>query len=249
MTDPELIQFRYSHFNEKVRWALDYKGIVHKRRTVYPGLQAARVRRISGQRKVPVLLMDGKVIYDSTRIIAALEDKYPNPALYPNKEDLRNRALELETFFDEELGSYIRDVMFYIGMDNPGFVARCFAGHRGFLFKRFYTLLLTMNRGKIKKYLNLSPETFTANCEKIRQALVRLDAERQENGFLVGDSFTVADLTAASLFSPIARASQNPHQPEPPFPKAYIELTESFDGPGLAWVRDIYAKYRGDDGC
>jgi hypothetical protein len=31
VTEPILVQFRFSHFNEKARWALDYKGVPHRR--------------------------------------------------------------------------------------------------------------------------------------------------------------------------------------------------------------------------
>jgi hypothetical protein len=43
----ELIQFRYSPYNEKVRWALDFKRVPHVRRSLLPGphrLRAASQR-------------------------------------------------------------------------------------------------------------------------------------------------------------------------------------------------------------
>jgi glutathione S-transferase len=43
-------------------------------------------------------------IGDSTRIIEVLERRYPDPALYPSDPDERRRALEIEEFWDEELG-------------------------------------------------------------------------------------------------------------------------------------------------
>jgi len=245
ITVPQLIQFRFSHFNEKARWALDFKGIPHSRRTVLPGLQTKELRRISGQRKVPVLLMDGRVIHDSTHIIAALEEKHPQLPLYPSDEKLKKQALEWEEFFDEEVGPCVRDVMFYIGMSNTGFVARCFAGHRGFLFQKFYQCLLLMSRKKTRKYLNLTPETFKRNCDKIRAGLARIEKEQQPGGYLVGDAFSIADLSAAALLSPLAKSPHNPHQPPLPYPQDYLDLTHSFEGPGLEWVRDIYATHRG----
>ena len=72
-----------SHYSEKVRWALDYKGIAHRRRVLGPNY-LVQVWLTTGQGKLPVLWLGGQSIADSTRIIAALEECiYPEPPLYP----------------------------------------------------------------------------------------------------------------------------------------------------------------------
>ena len=71
---PVLWQFTGSHFNEKARWALDWKGVRHERRSLLPGPHALKIWRMTGQTSVPVLELDGRAIHDSTRIIAALEE-------------------------------------------------------------------------------------------------------------------------------------------------------------------------------
>ncbi len=79
-----LWQLELSHFNEKVRWALDYKRINHRRRSLLPGAHALITRRLTGDvGTTPVLDLDGRMIGDSTRIIAALEERWPEPPLYP----------------------------------------------------------------------------------------------------------------------------------------------------------------------
>ena len=55
------------------------------------------VRRLSGQDLVPVIDDDGTIVFDSTRILAYLEERYPQPPLYP--ADPARRA-ELEIFLD-----------------------------------------------------------------------------------------------------------------------------------------------------
>jgi glutathione S-transferase len=50
-----------SHYSEKVRWALDYKGIAHRRRVLGPDY-LIRVWRATGQGKLPVLWLDGRAI-------------------------------------------------------------------------------------------------------------------------------------------------------------------------------------------
>jgi glutathione S-transferase len=101
---PVLWHLKVSHYNEKARWALDYKGVPHLRRAAEPGRHRAIAKRLSGGRTFPVLVHDGEAIGDSTRIIEALERRYPEPPLYPADPAERRRALELEDFFDEQLG-------------------------------------------------------------------------------------------------------------------------------------------------
>src|SRR5262249_23382753 len=110
---PVLWQFRMSHFNEKARWALDWKGIPHVRRSLLPALHVPRILWMTGQKSVPVLVLDGKAIADSTRIIEALERLRPDPALYPTDDAARRRALALEEYFDTELGPHIRRALFH----------------------------------------------------------------------------------------------------------------------------------------
>src|SRR5918999_2230050 len=70
---PVLWHLEISHYNEKARWALDYKGVPHVRRAVTPALQELRARRLRAGRTVPILEVDGRAIGDSTRIITEIE--------------------------------------------------------------------------------------------------------------------------------------------------------------------------------
>src|SRR6516164_2653573 len=98
---PVLWQLQISHYVEKVRWALDYKRVAHVRRTLLPGLHVVKTKRLTGDTSTtPVLTLDGRAIGDSTRIIAAIEEQWPQPPLYPVDPTQRRRALELEQFFD-----------------------------------------------------------------------------------------------------------------------------------------------------
>jgi glutathione S-transferase len=105
---PVLWHLKVSHYNEKVRWALDYKRVPHIRRAAEPGPHRVIALRLTGARTFPVLELDGEAISDSTQIIEALERRYPEPPLYPADHVARRRALEIEDFFDEELGPYMR---------------------------------------------------------------------------------------------------------------------------------------------
>jgi hypothetical protein len=57
---PVLWQLELSHYNEKVRWALDYKRVPHIRRSLLPGLHILKAKRLTGDTSTtPVLTLDG----------------------------------------------------------------------------------------------------------------------------------------------------------------------------------------------
>ena len=86
---PVLWHIGVSHYSEKVRWALDWKGVEHERREPPPGLHMVLALWWSrGETKTfPVLELDGERILDSTAIIGALEARWPEPPLYPEDSD------------------------------------------------------------------------------------------------------------------------------------------------------------------
>ena len=81
---------------ERVALALAYKGVEVEWVDVDPD-DRTPVVELSGQELVPVMQADGEVIADSTRILAELERRFPEPALYPR--DAARRA-EVEVFVD-----------------------------------------------------------------------------------------------------------------------------------------------------
>src|SRR5512134_2508189 len=102
MDTPLLWHIPLSHFSEKVRWALDYKQIAHRRQVLGPDY-LIRAWRATGRGTLPILFLGGRAIGDSTHIIAALEHQHPEPPLYPAEPAARRRALDLEDHFDEHL--------------------------------------------------------------------------------------------------------------------------------------------------
>src|SRR4051794_37684197 len=116
---PVLWHLKVSNYNEKARWALDYKRIPHVRRAVVPGRHARIAAKLSGGTTLPVLVLDGRAVGDSTRIIAALERCHPEPPLYPSDPAERARALELEDFFDEQLGPHSRLLALHHMLPDP----------------------------------------------------------------------------------------------------------------------------------
>src|SRR5215210_3636851 len=125
---PVLWHLEISHYNEKARWALDYKGVAHVRRAVTPGLQELTARRLRAGRTVPILAMNGRAIGDSTKIIEELERRWPEPPLYPADPQERSRALDLEDYFDEQCGPDARRVLFNDNLAEPETFLAMFSG-------------------------------------------------------------------------------------------------------------------------
>jgi glutathione S-transferase len=247
---PTLWQIKISHYSEKARWALERKGIDHVRRAPLPGMHIPIALWLTGgaQMTFPVLELEGNRIGDSTAIIAALEARYPERPVYPEDPDQLRRALELEDFFDEELGPPIRLLGFHDLMSEPELLgqrasetvsgplknAKAFAGG----YARVYT---TLRFGA-----NSDAEAETARG-KIVAAMDRLDAELEagDGKYLVGDAFTVADLTAASLFFPLVGPEKGPVPADQPSPAAFEEFRAGLSQrPGFRWVEETYRRDR-----
>jgi glutathione S-transferase len=247
---PVLWHLSISHYNEKARWALDYKGIDHVRRAPLPGahMSVALWLTRGASTLVPILQIDGETISDSTAIIAALEARYPQPPLYPADPEERRRALELEDFFDEQLGPAARTIAFYELINEPE------------IFAQVASEAVPGPLAKLPALTGLYASTYTslrwkANDdqgaaqarEKIVAAMDVVDAELAAgNGeFLVGESFSVADLTAASLFYPVVGPDEGPLPPGQPVPPALERFREELSTrPAFNWVKETFRRHR-----
>src|SRR5436190_5212333 len=202
---PVLWQLQISHYVEKVRWALDYKRVPHVRRTLLPGLHVAKARRLTGDTSTtPVLTIAGRSIGESTRSIAAIEERWPEPPLYPEDPAQRRRALELEQFFDEELGPHIRRAFYHELLPSPELVVPLFTQGRP-RAARALRAGFPVLRVAMRHRFEIRAEVAQHSRAKVVAAIDRLEREISPSGYLVGDSFTVADLAAAALLYPVAR--------------------------------------------
>jgi glutathione S-transferase len=81
---------------ERVTLAAAHKGLELEHVVVAPDDRAA-VERVSGQRLVPVIDDEGTIVADSTAILRHLEERFPEPPLFPR--DTARRA-EVDVFVD-----------------------------------------------------------------------------------------------------------------------------------------------------
>jgi glutathione S-transferase len=252
VTKPVLWHIPVSHFSEKARWALAWKGVEHERRAPLPGahIPIALWLTRGAQKTFPVLRLDGRNIGDSTAIIAALEQRCPDPPLYPEDPQARAHALELEEFFDERLGPQIRLLAWHelrTDREQMATLSRTMlpepmrdfgpAVAAGGAFGSAYVQL---------RFRVASHEAAALAGDQVLAAFERLESEldRGDGEFLVGDAFSVADLTAASLFYPIVNPPEGPSV----FGDAPPRLEEFFaplrERPGGQWIAETFRRYR-----
>jgi glutathione S-transferase len=244
---PVLWQLQISHYNEKVRWALDYKRIPHTRRSMLPGVHRVMARRLAGVPTSPVLTIGDEGIGESSAILQAIEERWPEPQLIPTDPDQRRRALELDDWFDEELGPHIRRAVYYELLPYPDVVVPLFTDGASDVSRKLLRGTFPVLRVGMRKLMNIYEEPAARSRDKTVAALDRLEAELDGNDYLVGDRFTVADVTAASLFYPLALPPEFPYT-SPTFdelPDGAREFIGSMrDRPGGRWVAEMYRRHR-----
>ncbi len=247
----ELFQFPYSHFNEKARWALDWKGVEHSRTNLLPGPHTAVVTRLTGQPRVPVVRFDAEAVPGSAAIIHALEQRYPEPPLYPGDANELAEALALQAHFDAEVGPLVRRAHFAVLLKHPGYICRLFVGHRNTPVRTLYRAGFPLIARVMAQSTGAGDAEAAKAAAVATEAALDLVAERSKaTGYLVGDAFSVADLCAASLLAPIANPNASPmHHPLPQPPSIADWLARWDAHPGVAWVRSIYTNHRSPEGA
>jgi|SRR5688572_23871173 glutathione S-transferase len=246
MDTPLLWHIPLSHFNEKVRWALDVKGVAHRRQVLGPDY-LIRAWRATGRGTLPILFLDGRAIGDSTHIIAALEERHPEPPLYPGESAARQRALALEDDFDEQLGPALRaaivtplfrhDPDVALRVLTTGMPEKAYQRLRPLVrvFPAFYRFRHRIGDAKLE-----------ADRATVNAALERIERERQGRPYLVGDAFTVADLTAAALVSPVLQPREIQYPLRVELPRYLQDYRETLlEHPAMQWAAGIYRLHRG----
>jgi glutathione S-transferase len=234
-----------SHYSEKVRWALRLKGVEHTRRALPPGAHIPVALALTRGRHCtfPVLSLDGRHIGDSTAIIAALEEAFPEPPLYPADPGERQQALALEEFFDEELGPYVRQAVFHALGSDPETFGKVAAASVPALARLGGALGAYGKAYAAVRFKASDAQAAVRSRAKVEAAFDRLEAELGDGEHLVGGRFTVADLTAASLLYPVVLPPGGPIARDdlPADRGLRVELGERR---GMRWVEETYARHR-----
>ncbi|MFO1216801.1 MAG: glutathione S-transferase N-terminal domain-containing protein [Burkholderiaceae bacterium] len=243
----ELLQFRHSPYNEKARWALDSKRVPHTRRSLLPGPHMAIVRPLTGRTGTPVLRHDAGALDGSARIVEWLEARYPQPPLLPADAAQRAEALSIERRFDDDLTPRIRRPVLDALLRNPGYFARIFGDGRPRWQQMAYAAIVPLAAPLVRKGNGIGDAaTLDDGHAAAREALDFVAERSRATGYLVGDAFTIADLTAAAALAMLARPANSAMAAPQPVGPAYAALMARYAShPAIAWTLAIYAKHRG----
>lgn len=206
-----LITIRVSHFNEKARWALDRCGHAYDEDAYMPMLhnlgtmpvllrhRAGAQDKLSTRFSTPVLVADGRVLADSSEIVAFASQQAADRSLdlYFDPE-----ARELEAHYSRRLGADTRRLVYWyllphrellvdLAVHNVGRAqARAFRASLPFLIPMFRKGLAVD-----EVHVDRSRANVIAEFERV--------SERLADGrpYLLGDRFSAADLSFAALGS------------------------------------------------
>jgi glutathione S-transferase len=181
MSQITILDMYTSPWCERVRWTFKFKGVPLEKQTYQPGpTDEEKVKKLTGQAQVPVLLVDGKAIPDSADILAWLESYKSEPTLVPKSENERAQVMMWEELMDGVLGPQARMLII---------------GH-----------FLRANDPELRK----AGQYFAQKCQyspyaeehakvKVERILKILKYSLEGRQYLVGDRFSLADVTAASM--------------------------------------------------
>lgn len=109
-----------SPYVRKVLACLDLKGLAYEIDPIAPFFGDERFTRISPLRCVPVLIDERVTLADSSVIVQYLEDRYPQPTLFPADVADRARARWLEEYADTRMADVLVWGIFRKAVLEPG---------------------------------------------------------------------------------------------------------------------------------
>jgi glutathione S-transferase len=229
MSTIKLIQMYASPWAERVRWALNFKGLPYEKQNYQPGVDEEAVKKLTGQAQVPVLLVNGTVIPDSTAIVNWLEKYKPQPALMPASEKDQAQVMLWEELMGGVLGPQARMLII---------------GH----FLRSSAPELQQGGGYFAQKYQHSPYAEKQAKVTIERTLTILKHALDGHQYLVGDAFTRADLTTASMLLLVNPPTDDVFVfPASMRPMYTAPLTsDSAFAPIFAWRDKIYRQHRGE---
>ncbi len=178
----------YSPFCLKVHRALRAAGLPYTSRH---GRMPADFRALNPAAQVPVLLVDGEPVCDSTRILARIAELAPG-ALEPRDPRARAEAWLWEEWADRSLGPFVVAARWADDRNWPA-LHEAFFGKAPWLVRR-----VIAPRIRRRVVAGLSRDVLRAGHEALwadfRRILDLLEARAPMRGFWNGDALTVADV-------------------------------------------------------
>lgn len=235
-----------SHYSEKIRWLLDYEKITYKEEALTPFVHAFPML-MKGKRKrttVPLIQRGSTCVQDSPRIVTWLQTEYGPLTTLP--QDEQEEILAVQKRFDA-IGKSVARFLYFSGFDHPKVIKDIWTQFAKPWENAIVRTCYPMIKGMFKSQMQVNASGAAKAEKKIDQEIQWLE-QRLNDGhqFLVGDRFTVADITAAALLAPLACPPEHPIYGTADFREKIASAAKKWaDSPALAWVRRMYTENRG----
>jgi glutathione S-transferase len=223
----ELYQFELSHFSEKVRLMLDYKGLTYRKIEVTPGVGQLEIYQMTGQRQVPVLKDGNTVVADSTAIGQYLDRQYPDRPLIPATPKQRALCTIMEEWADESIGLKSRKVLFSGLSQDQRFRSAILPPSTPDFVKNLVEAMPSDVLKALGFGLGASPDAVKSAMDSIKQDLEALCLILLDQAYLVADHPTMADFAVAGL-SMLLKFPSGP----------YLDIPENLRGKGVPGIAD-----------
>lgn len=224
----ELYQFELSHYVEKVRLILDYKGLPYRKINVTPGIGQLELMRMSGSRQVPVIKDGNEVVADSTAIADYLDRQYPERPIIPQDSKLRGLCLLIEQWADESIGLNARKALVGAVNQNQSFRAALLPSSTPDVLRNLLSSVPNELLSVLGIGIGFGPDVVREAEEALKRDLTALCFILREQPYLVTDQPTLADFAVAGLSMYLK------------FPVgSYLDIPESLKGRGVPGIGDI----------
>ena len=239
----KLYQFPISHYCEKIRWALDYKHLNYQIINLLPALHIRATKKLSNNSALPIIDHDGCIVQNSSDILNYLDHTFPENNLTPNDSNLRQQSIDWENYVDKEIGLNVRCFLYHVLLEYPEIIIAFFAHQCAWYGKPFVKMIFPAMKKNMRQNLQINVSTAEQAKNNLQSAIENIYLNRQATGFLVGNSFSRADLAAASLLAPLCRLEQYGVIWPQCYPEPLNAIICSWQKE-LHWVQDFYLRYR-----
>ena len=241
----ELYDFTFSHFSEKARWALDFKGVPYTPRHLLPGFHMRTTRKLAPRSSVPILKTDRAVIQGSSEIIDFLEQAFPERRLTPADPRDASSALEWEKYLDVEIGVTLRLWFYHHTLPDRDRALRFLCTDATWLQRSLFGLSFSPLRRKMTQLMNINAESASNAERRFALAFDRLDQALELGPYLAGNSFSRADMTACALLWPLCRPGESESEVESLLSPTVCALRKQLQHRRFyGWVLERYQKDR-----
>lgn len=224
----ELYQFELSHYAEKVRFILDYKGLAYRKIEVTPGIGQIDVFRLSGQRQVPVLKDGNEVIADSTKIAEYLDKTYPDRPIIPSDPKLKGLTFLIEQWADVSIGLNARKCLIGAVGQDQAFRTSVLPSNTPDILRTIVSSVPAELFSYLGVGVGMGPDAIKEAQDSIKHDLASACFILSQQPYLVTAHPTLADFAVAALSMYVK------------FPSgSYLDIPESLKGKGVSGIADI----------